>query len=263
MERRINGRPEYVRAACDASLQRLNTDHIDLYYQHRVDPDTPIEETVGAMKELVQAGKIRHLGLSEAGPQTIERAHAVHPVTALQTEYSLWSREPEAEIIPTLNKLGIGFVPYSPLGRGFLTGEFGAPDDFDADDYRRHSPRFQGENFQKNLGLVHQVEQMAKSKGCTPAQLALAWILAQNPNFAPIPGTKRVHRLEENARRAQRSIVRRRVDTNQRDLPRRCRGGPTLSRRQHESSRKIAAQGSVFRDQFSGLAGKIQAKAFT
>lgn len=199
MDRRINGRPEYVREACDASLKRLNTDYIDLYYQHRVDPQTPIEETVGAMKELVQAGKIRHIGLSEAAPETIERAHAIHPITALQTEYSLWSREPENEIIPVLQKLGIGFVPYSPLGRGFLTGEFQSPDDFDDDDYRRHSPRFQGENFEKNLELVRQVEHMAREKECTPAQLTLAWILAQNPDFAPIPGTKKVHRLEENA----------------------------------------------------------------
>ena len=198
-KRSISGRPEYVKSACEASLQRLNTDYIDLYYQHRVDPDTPIEDTVGAMKELVQQGKIRHIGLSEAAPQTIERAHAVHPITALQTEYSLWSREPEAQIIPTLKKLGIGFVPYSPLGRGFLTGQFQSPEDFDQDDYRRQSPRFQGENFEKNLELVRQVEQMARAKGCTPAQLALAWILAQDPNFAPIPGTKKVHRLEENA----------------------------------------------------------------
>ena len=198
-KRTINGRPEYVKSACDASLQRLGTDYIDLYYQHRVDADTPIEETVGAMKELVQAGKIRHIGLSEAGPQTIERAHAVHPITALQTEYSLWSREPEDELIPTLNKLGIGFVPYSPLGRGFLTGQFQSPDDFEEDDYRRHSPRFQGENFQKNLEVAAKVGELAQSKGCTPAQLALAWILAQDENFAPIPGTKKVHRLEENA----------------------------------------------------------------
>ena len=199
MDRRINGRPEYVKQACDASLKRLNTDYIDLYYQHRVDPETPIEETVGAMKELVEAGKIRHIGLSEAGAQTIERAHKVHSITALQTEYSLWSREPEDEIIPTLNRLGIGFVPYSPLGRGFLTGEFKSPDDFEADDYRRHSPRFQGENFEKNLELVRQVEKLAQQKNCTPAQLALAWILAQQENFAPIPGTKKVSRLEENA----------------------------------------------------------------
>ena len=199
MDRRINGRPEYVRQACDASLKRLNTDYIDLYYQHRVDPETPIEETVGAMKELVQAGKIRHIGLSEAAPQTIERAHAVHPITALQTEYSLWSREPEAEIIPTLKKLGIGFVPYSPLGRGFLTGALRSPDDFDADDYRRHSPRFQGENFDKNLEVARKVEELAQQKNCTPAQLALAWILAQDKSFVPIPGTKKVQRLEENA----------------------------------------------------------------
>ena len=198
-QRSISGRPEYVKSACEASLQRLNTDYIDLYYQHRVDLDTPIEETVGALKELVQEGKIRHIGLSEAAPQTIERAHAVHPITALQTEYSLWSREPETEIIPTLKKLGIGFVPYSPLGRGFLTGQFQSPEDFDKDDYRRQSPRFQGENFEKNLELVRQVEQMARDKNCTPAQLALAWILAQDENFAPIPGTKRVSRLEENA----------------------------------------------------------------
>lgn len=199
MDRRINGRPEYVKQACDASLQRLNTDYIDLYYQHRVDPETPIEETVGAMKELVEAGKIRHIGLSEAAPQTIEHAHKVHPITALQTEYSLWSREPENEIIPTLRKLGIGFVPYSPLGRGFLTGEFQSANDFDADDYRRHSPRFQGDNFEKNLQLVRQVEKLAQQKNCTASQLALAWILAQDENFAPIPGTKRVSRLEENA----------------------------------------------------------------
>ncbi len=198
-KRTINGRPEYVKSACDASLKRLNTDYIDLYYQHRVDDNTPIEETVGALKELVEAGKIRHIGLSEAGPQTIERAHAVHPITALQTEYSLWSREPEDELIPTLKKLGIGFVPYSPLGRGFLTGQFQSPDDFEPDDYRRNSPRFQGENFEKNLEVARKVGQLAQDKGCTPAQLALAWILAQDDDFAPIPGTKKVHRLEENA----------------------------------------------------------------
>ena len=199
MDRRVNGRPEYVKQACDASLQRLGTDYIDLYYQHRVDPETPIEETIGAMKELVEAGKIRHIGLSEAGPQTIERAHAVHPITALQTEYSLWSREPEDEIIPTLNRLGIGFVPYSPLGRGFLTGQIQSPDDFDEDDYRRNSPRFQGENFEKNLQVARKVGEIARDKGCTEAQLALAWITAQNGNFVPIPGTKKVARLEENA----------------------------------------------------------------
>ena len=200
MDRRINGRPEYVKQACDASLQRLGTDYIDLYYQHRVDPETPIEETVGAMKELVEAGKIRHIGLSEAGPQTIERAHAVHPITALQTEYSLWSREPEDEIIPTLRKLGIGFVPYSPLGRGFLTGAIQSPDDFDADDYRRHSPRFQGENFEKKLASRPQNRRIgAQTKTARPRSWRLAWILAQDANFAPIPGTKKVSRLEENA----------------------------------------------------------------
>ncbi len=199
MDRRVNGRPEYVKQACDASLKRLNTDYIDLYYQHRVDPETPIEETIGAMKELIEAGKIRHIGLSEAGPQTIERAHAVHPITALQTEYSLWSREPEDELIPTLKRLGIGFVPYSPLGRGFLTGAIQSPDDFEADDYRRHSPRFQGENFEKNLEVVRKIQDLASDKNCTGAQLALAWILARDENFAPIPGTKKVSRLEENA----------------------------------------------------------------
>ena len=167
MDRRVNGRPAYVKQACDASLKRLGTDYIDLYYQHRVDPETPIEETIGAMKELIEAGKIRHIGLSEAGPQTIERAHKVHPITALQTEYSLWSREPEDEIIPTLNRLGIGFVPYSPLGRGFLTGQIQSPDDFDEDDYRRNSPRFQGENFEKNLQVARKVGEIARDKGCT------------------------------------------------------------------------------------------------
>jgi len=194
----ITGRPEYVREACDASLARLGTDHIDLYYQHRVDPNTPIEDTVGAMAELVRAGKVRYLGLSEAAPETIRRAHAVHPITALQTEYSLWSREPEDEILPTLRELGIGFVPYSPLGRGFLTGRFHSFEDLPADDYRRNSPRFQGENFQKNLDLVHHIERVAHARGCTPAQLALAWLLAQGKDVVPIPGTKRRRLLEEN-----------------------------------------------------------------
>jgi aryl-alcohol dehydrogenase-like predicted oxidoreductase len=196
--RGIDGRPEYVRRACDASLQRLGTDHIDLYYQHRVDVETPIEETVGAMKELVDAGKVRHIGLSEAGPETIRRAHAVHPVTALQTEYSLWSRDPEDEILPTVRELGIGFVAYSPLGRGFLSGAIKSIDDLDADDYRRTSPRFEGENFQRNLELVAKVEQLAQRKGVTPAQLALAWVLAQGEDIVPIPGTKRRTYLEEN-----------------------------------------------------------------
>lgn len=195
----INGSPEYVRKACDASLRRLKTDVIDLYYQHRVDRATPIEETVGAMGELVKAGKVRWLGLSEASPATIRRAHAVHPISALQTEYSLWSREPEDEILPTVRELGIGFVPYSPLGRGFLTGRFRSIDDLPADDYRRNSPRFQGANFQKNLDLVHLVEQLAAEKHCTPSQLALAWLLHRGDDIVPIPGTKRVRYLEENA----------------------------------------------------------------
>lgn len=198
-KRGINGKPEYVRQACDASLKRLGTDHIDLYYQHRVDPNVPIEETVGAMKELVEAGKVRFLGLSEAAPQTIRRAHAVHPITALQTEYSLWSREPEDEILPTVRELGIGFVPYSPLGRGFLTGDIKSPDDLEENDFRRFAPRFQGENFQKNLDLVEKIQAMAAAKNCAPAQLALAWLLAQGDDIVPIPGTKKRHRLEENA----------------------------------------------------------------
>ncbi len=194
----INGRPEYVRQACDASLQRLGVEYIDLYYQHRVDKTVPIEETVGAMAELVRAGKVRYLGLSEAAPATIRRAHAVHPVSALQTEYSLWSRDPEDEILPTCRELGIGFVPYSPLGRGFLTGRFQKPEDLPADDYRRNHPRFQGENFSKNLELVKKVEEIAREKGCTPGQLALAWVLAQGKDVVPIPGTKRRKYLEEN-----------------------------------------------------------------
>ncbi|AKV98225.1 MULTISPECIES: aldo/keto reductase [Marinobacter] len=194
----IRGDAEYVRQACDASLKRLGVDHIDLYYQHRVDPNTPIEETVGAMAELVKAGKVRYLGLSEAAPETIRRAHAVHPITALQTEYSLWSREPEDEILPTVRELGIGYVPYSPLGRGFLTGQIRRIEDLAEDDYRRSSPRFQGENFQKNLDLVQEIEAMAQEKGCMPSQLALAWLLAQGEDIVPIPGTKKRSRLEEN-----------------------------------------------------------------
>ncbi|WP_114948847.1 aldo/keto reductase [Microvirga calopogonii] len=195
----ISGKPDYVRQACEASLRRLNVDVIDLYYQHRVDPETPIEDTVGAMADLVREGKVRYLGLSEAGPQTIRRAHAVHPITALQTEYSLWSRDPEDEILPTVRELGIGFVPYSPLGRGFLTGQIKSVDDLAADDFRRNSPRFQGENFQKNLELVREIEAMAREKGCAPSQLALAWVLAQGDDIVPIPGTKRRRYLEENA----------------------------------------------------------------
>ncbi len=194
----ISGKPEYVRQCCDDSLQRLGVEVIDLYYQHRVDITIPIEETVGAMAELVQQGKVRYLGLSEAAPATIRRAQAVHPISALQTEYSLWSREPEDAILPTLRELGIGFVPYSPLGRGFLTGAIASPDDFAADDYRRRSPRFQGENFTKNLELVAQVRAIATEKGITPSQLALAWLLAQGEDIVPIPGTKRCTYLEEN-----------------------------------------------------------------
>jgi aryl-alcohol dehydrogenase-like predicted oxidoreductase len=197
--RGVNGSPDYVRQACDASLQRLGVDVIDLYYQHRVDPNVPIEETVGAMAELVQQGKVRYLGLSEAAPATIRRAHSIYPITALQTEYSLWSRDPEDEILPTLRELGIGYVAYSPLGRGFLTGQFQTPEDFSADDYRRNSPRFQGENFYKNLQLVEQIKQIASEKGVTPSQLALAWLLAQGEDIVPIPGTKRRVYLEENA----------------------------------------------------------------
>jgi aryl-alcohol dehydrogenase-like predicted oxidoreductase len=194
----IDGSPEYVRRACDASLQRLGVDHIDLYYQHRVDTKVPIEETVGAMAELVKQGKVRYLGLSEAAPATIRRAYAVHPIAALQTEYSLWMRDVEDEILPTCRELGIGFVPYSPLGRGFLTGRFTSFEDLPADDFRRRQPRFQGENFQKNLDLVRHVEQVASRKGCTPAQLVLAWLLHQGDDIVPIPGTTRVENLEDN-----------------------------------------------------------------
>jgi len=194
----VNGRPDYVRECCETSLKRLGVEVIDLYYQHRVDPNTPIEDTVGAMAELVQQGKVRYLGLSEAAAQTIRRAHAVHPIAALQTEYSLWSREPEGELLATVRELGIGFVPYSPLGRGFLTGKIKRIEDLEADDYRRNSPRFQGENFQKNLDMVREIEAMAKARQCTAAQLALAWVLAQGEDIVPIPGTKRPKLLEEN-----------------------------------------------------------------
>jgi aryl-alcohol dehydrogenase-like predicted oxidoreductase len=194
----IDGRPDYVRSACEASLRRLGVETIDLYYQHRVDPKTPIEDTVGAMAELVRQGKVRFLGLSEAAPATIRRAHAIHPISALQTEYSLWSREPEASILPTVRDLGIGFVAYSPLGRGFLTGQIRTPEDLDLDDWRRQAPRFQGANFQRNLDLVARVGEIARRKGCTPGQLALAWVLARGHDVVPIPGTKRRHWLEEN-----------------------------------------------------------------
>jgi aryl-alcohol dehydrogenase-like predicted oxidoreductase len=196
----INGRPDYVRSCCEASLKRLKVDTIDLYYQHRVDANTPIEETVGAMADLVRAGKVRHLGLSEAAPATVKRAHAVHPISALQSEYSLWSREPEEEILATCRTLGIGFVPYSPLGRGFLTGRFLSFEDLPADDYRRNSPRFQGANFARNLALVREVQAIAAEKRCTAGQIALAWLLAQGPDIVPIPGTKQRRYLEENAK---------------------------------------------------------------
>ena len=199
----VNGRPEYVRQACDASLRRLGVDHIDLYYQHRVDPDTPIEETVGAMAELVRAGKVRYIGLSEAAPDTIRRAHAVYPITALQTEYSLWTRDPEQHVLAVTRELGIGFVAYSPLGRGFLTGRFARFEDLPADDYRRQHPRFMNENFQQNLDLVHRVEAVAKDKGCTPAQLALAWVLAQGDHIVPIPGTTSGRHLQQNLQAAE------------------------------------------------------------
>jgi aryl-alcohol dehydrogenase-like predicted oxidoreductase len=203
----ISGRPEYVRQACDASLERLGIDTIDLYYQHRVDPNVPIEETIGAMAELVEQGKVRYLGMSEAAPATIRRAVAVHPITALQTEYSLWSRDPEDEILSTLRELGIGFVPYSPLGRGFLSGAIKSPDDLAADDYRRLSPRFQGENFYKNLQVVEQVKAIAAEKDVTPSQLALAWLLAQGDDIVPIPGTKRRTYLEENVAATQITLT--------------------------------------------------------
>ena len=197
-KRAISGKPDYVRSSCEGSLKRLNVDRIDLYYQHRVDRDTPIEETVGAMAELVKAGKIGGIGLSEPSVATIRKAHSVHPITAVQTEYSLWSREPEDGVLQTCEELGIGFVPYSPLGRGFLTGRFRSIEDLDANDFRRHSPRFQGANFAKNLAMVDRVREIAKEKHCTPAQLALAWLLAQGPHIVPIPGTTNATRLAEN-----------------------------------------------------------------
>jgi aryl-alcohol dehydrogenase-like predicted oxidoreductase len=194
----VDGRPEYVRSACDASLQRLGVERIDLYYQHRVDPNTPIEDTVGAMAELVAAGKVGHLGLSEASAETIRRAHAVHPITAVQTEYSLWTRDVEPEILPTLEELGIGLVAYSPLGRGFLSGRFSSPEELDEGDFRRYAPRFSGANLEHNAGLVARVRELAAEKGITPGQLALAWVLHRGEHIVPIPGTKRVSYLEEN-----------------------------------------------------------------
>jgi aryl-alcohol dehydrogenase-like predicted oxidoreductase len=198
LARGVSGKPEYIQKACEASLKRLQIPTIDLYYQHRVDPETPIEETIGAMARLIEQGKVRYLGLSEASPQTIRRAHATHPIAALQTEYSLWQREPEDEILSVCRELGIGFVAYSPLGRGLLTGEIKRPEDFAQDDFRRHNPRFQGENFQKNLDLVKKIEDLARAKNCTPAQLALAWVMAQGIDIVPIPGTKRRKYLDQN-----------------------------------------------------------------
>jgi aryl-alcohol dehydrogenase-like predicted oxidoreductase len=205
--RTIDGTPEYVREAMDASLRRLNVEYVDLYYQHRVDANTPIEETVGAMAELVAAGKARHVGLSEAGPQTIRRAQAVHPITALQSEWSLWTRDPEAEAIATVRELGIGFVAYSPLGRGFLAARFTSPDELAEDDFRRHHPRMQGENFEHNRELAEHVQELAEEKGCTPAQLALAWVLSRGDDVVPIPGTKRRTYLEQNAAASEISLT--------------------------------------------------------
>jgi aryl-alcohol dehydrogenase-like predicted oxidoreductase len=203
----LDGCAEHVRSSIDGSLERLGTDHVDLYYQHRVDPNVEIEETVGAMAELVQQGKVRHIGLSEAAPETIRRAHAVHPITAVQTEFSLWSRDPEAEVLPTCRELGIGFVPYSPLGRGFLSGRFSSPEELDENDFRRYNPRFTGENFEANKKLAAKVAEIASEKGITPAQLALAWVLAQGENLVPIPGTKRRTYLEQNAAAADVTLT--------------------------------------------------------
>jgi len=223
--RGVNGKPEYVRAACDGSLRRLGVDRIDLYYQHRVDPTVPIEETVGAMAELVRAGKVRHLGLSEAAPATIRRAHAVHPISALQTEYSLWSRDPEDEILPTVRALGIGFVPYSPLGRGFLTGRFRKFEDLAKDDYRRSSPRFQGENFERNLRLVDRIREIAAEKGVKASQLALAWVLAQGKDVVPIPGTTTRAHLEENVAAAAIVLAKEELERIEKVAPRGAAAG--------------------------------------
>ena len=221
----VNGKPDYARKCCDESLKRLGVDVIDLYYQHRVDPNTPIEETVGAMAELVSQGKVRHLGLSEAAAKTIERAHKVHPITALQTEYSLWSRDVEEEILPAIRKLGIGLVPYSPLGRGFLTGRFKSTDDLDAKDYRRATPRFQGENLEANLGLLSAVETLAAEKGVKPGQVALAWVLAQGKDIVPIPGTKRRTYLEENVAAVEVTLSNAEIEKLSNAIPRGAASG--------------------------------------
>lgn len=231
----IDGSPDYVRKACDASLRRLGVDSIDLYYQHRVDPEVPIEDTVGAMARLVEAGKVRHLGLSEAAPDTIRRAHAVHPITALQTELSLWSRDPEDELLPLCDELGIAFVAYSPLGRGFLTGAIESVDDLAEDDWRRHNPRFQGENFAKNLELVDAVEELAEEKGCTPAQLALAWILSRGEHVVPIPGTRSTERVEENAAASHVTLSAEELERIDRIAPR----GAAAGQRYPEASMRV------------------------
>jgi aryl-alcohol dehydrogenase-like predicted oxidoreductase len=234
----VNGRPEYVRACCEASLQRLNVDVIDLYYQHRVDPKTPIEDTVGAMAELVREGKVRFLGLSEAAPATIRRAHKVHPISALQTEYSLWTRDPEQEILATVRELGIGFVAYSPLGRGFLAGQFKKPEDIPEDDFRRHNPRFQGDNFYKNLDLVREIETLAKNKGATPAQIALAWVMEQGEDIVPIFGVRKQSRLEENLHALNLVLTPAELQRIDRVLPQGCTAG-TRYPEQHMSAVNI------------------------
>jgi aryl-alcohol dehydrogenase-like predicted oxidoreductase len=227
----VCGRPDYVRSACEASLKRLKVETIDLYYQHRVDPNVPIEETVGAMAELVSEGKVRFLGLSEAAPATIRRAHAIHPITALQTEYSLWSRDAEEEVLPTVRVLGIGYVAYSPLGRGFLTGQIKRPEDFPDDDFRRFHPRFTGENFDRNIALVHEIEAMAAAKGVTAAQLALAWVLAQGEDIVPIPGTKRRTWLDQNIAAVEISLSRDELDRLDAILPPGAAAGPRYHER--------------------------------
>jgi aryl-alcohol dehydrogenase-like predicted oxidoreductase len=229
----ISGDPEYVRQACDASLERLEVDHIDLYYQHRVDRNTPIEETVGAMSELVAAGKVRHLGLSEAAPATIRRAHAVHPITALQSEYSLWTRDQEDEVLPTVRELGIGFVAYSPLGRGMLSGKIRSVEDLDPDDFRRHHPRFQGENFNRNLDLVERVNELAAEKDVTPAQLALAWVLHRGEDIVPIPGTKRVRYLEENVAAVSVQLTETEIESIEAAFPKGATSGDRYSDMSH------------------------------
>ena len=245
----VNGSPEYVRACCEASLQRLNVEVIDLYYQHRVDPKTPIEDTVGAMAELVKQGKVRYLGLSEAASGTIRRAHRVHPITALQTEYSLWTRDPEEEILATVRELGIGFVAYSPLGRGFLTGEFKRPEDIPENDFRRFNPRFQGDNFHKNLDLVRHIEALAQAKGATPAQIALAWVMAQGEDIVPIPGTKKAIASGGKSEGARYRADSRGAEGNRSRASQRQHGGNTLSRAAHERGESLSRAG-----RYDGLA---------